>query len=54
MSRAMAALLFGVGAADPRTYAIVSLALLAAAAAASYVPARRVTRVDPASALRAE
>jgi predicted permease len=54
MSRAMAALLFGVGAADPRTYALVSLALLAAAAAASYVPARRVTRVDPASALRAE
>ena len=54
LRRAMAALLFGVGAADPRTYALVSLALLGAAAAASYVPARRVTRVDPASALRAE
>jgi predicted permease len=54
LSRAMAALLFGVGVADPRTYVLVALALLAAAAAASYVPARRATKVDPALALRAE
>jgi predicted permease len=54
LRRAMAALLFGVGAADPRTYALVSLALLAAATLASYVPARRATQVDPATALRAE
>jgi predicted permease len=54
LSRAMAALLFGVGAADPRTYTLVALALLSAAAGASYVPARRATKVDPVEALRAE
>jgi hypothetical protein len=54
LSRAMSALLFGVGAADPRTYVLVALALLAAATAASYVPARRATKIDPAEALRAE
>ena len=54
LSRLMAALLFGVGAADPATYALVALALLSAAVIASYLPARRVTRVDPVEALRAE
>ena len=54
LSRLMAALLFGVGAADPATYALVALALLSAAVIASYLPARRVTRVDPVEARRAE
>ena len=54
LSRLMAALLFGVGAADPATYALVAVTLLSAAMIASYLPARRVTKVDPVEALRAE
>ena len=54
LSRLLAALLFGVGAADPATFALVALALMSAATIASYLPARRVTRVDPVEALRAE
>jgi ABC-type antimicrobial peptide transport system permease subunit len=54
LSRVMAALLYGVSAADPATYALVALALLSAAVIASYLPARRVTAVDPAEALRSE
>ena len=54
LSRLMAALLFGVGAADPATYGLVAMSLLSAAMVASYLPARRVTRVDPVEALRSE
>jgi predicted permease len=54
LSRVMAALLFGVRAADPVTYVAVAAALLSAAMVASYLPARRVTKVDPVEALRAE
>jgi ABC-type lipoprotein release transport system permease subunit len=36
------------------TYAVVSAVLIAAAALASYVPARRATTVPPTEALRAE
>jgi predicted permease len=54
LSRLMTALLFGVRAADPATYALVALTLLSAATIASYLPARRVTKVDPVEALRAE
>ena len=39
---------------DPATYALVALTLLSAAMIASYLPARRVTKVDPVEALRAE
>jgi predicted permease len=46
--------LFGLGAADPVTFSVVSLLLAIAAVAASYVPARRATKIDPAQALRTE
>ena len=54
LSRAMSALLYEISPVDPLTYAVVALGLLVAAALASYLPARRVTRVDPIEALRAE
>ena len=50
----MSALLFEVSPLDPLTYCAVGVLLLAAALAASYLPARRVTRIDPIEALRAE
>ncbi len=54
LTRLMTSLLFGVSPSDPLTYAAVSLVLVAAAVVASYVPARRVSAVDPVEALRAE
>ncbi len=54
LTRLLSSLLFGVGAADPATYAAVSALLLAVAAVACWLPARRATRIDPTVALRAE
>jgi hypothetical protein len=54
LTRLMSSLLFGVTALDPVTYAAVSALLIAAAALASYLPARRAIVVDPVQALRAE
>jgi predicted permease len=51
-TRLAASLLFEVGAADPVTFCAVALVLLAAGGAASYLPARRAVRVDPAGVLR--
>jgi predicted permease len=54
VTRLMGALLYDVGTLDPLTYAVVALALTAAAALASWVPARRAAAVDPAEALAGE
>ena len=53
-SRVMRSLLFETTVNDPLTYIGVSLMFLAVGFAASYVPARRVTKVDPLIALRSE
>jgi ABC-type antimicrobial peptide transport system permease subunit len=54
LTRAMSTLLFGVSAYDPLTYVVVAAALGGTAVLASYLPARRAARVDPAEALRWE
>jgi len=54
LTRLMATLLYGVGAADPATYAGVAILLVVVALAASYLPARRAMRMDPTIALRHE
>jgi predicted permease len=54
LTQVMSALLFGVDSADPLTYATASIVLAAVAVMATYLPARRASRVDPVVALRAE
>jgi putative ABC transport system permease protein len=54
VSRALSGLLFGVSPIDAPTYAAVGLALLAITLFASWLPARRASRVDPVRALRAD
>jgi ABC-type antimicrobial peptide transport system permease subunit len=54
VARFIKSFLFGVAPSDPLTLASASLALVAIAALASWIPARRAGRVDPADALRAE
>ncbi len=53
-SRAISRLLFGVRVMDPLTFAVTCLGMLAVAAVASFVPAWKAARVDPATALRTE
>ena len=54
LTRVMKSLLFGVAPVDPATFAAVPLTLLVATLAACYLPARRVSRVDPVECMRAE
>jgi putative ABC transport system permease protein len=51
-SRALGALLFGVSARDPLTFAVAAIGLAAAGVAAAYIPARRASRIDPVGLLR--
>jgi putative ABC transport system permease protein len=48
----MTSLLFNVRPTDPAVYGAVSLVLIAVALFASYLPARRASRIDPLVALR--
>jgi ABC-type antimicrobial peptide transport system permease subunit len=50
----MRALLFGVRPLDPLSFALMALVLVAAAALASYLPASRVSAINPAAVLKAE
>jgi putative ABC transport system permease protein len=52
LTRLMASLLFHVKATDPTTFVGVALLFLVVALAASYIPARRATRIDPMAVLR--
>ena len=54
MARALAGLLFGIQPLDPLTFIVACGFLMAAAVVASYFPARRAMRIDPAIALRNE
>ncbi len=54
LTRFLASLLYGLGALDPLTLGAVVLLLAAAASVACYLPARRASRLEPLTALRAE
>jgi putative ABC transport system permease protein len=54
LTRVMKNLLFNVSATDPATFAIIVLLLVSVAFIASYIPARRATKLDPLIALRTE
>jgi putative ABC transport system permease protein len=52
LSKLISSMLFEVGERDPATFVIAPLVFLAVALLASYVPARRATKVDPMAVLR--
>ncbi len=53
-TRLMGNMLFGVDPVEPATYAVLSAFLAAVVLVATYIPARRATRIDPATVLREE
>jgi ABC-type antimicrobial peptide transport system permease subunit len=53
-ARLLASMLYGVSSTDPRTFAAITLLLAAVALLASYLAARRSTRVDPVITLRGQ
>jgi predicted permease len=54
LSRWISTLLFGVAPIDPVTYGVSAAVIIAAAATASYIPARRAASVDPMEMLRSD
>ncbi|HJU87953.1 MAG TPA: ABC transporter permease [Gemmatimonadaceae bacterium] len=53
LTRLLQGMLFGVSSTDPMTFAALAIIVVAVSVVASYIPARRATRVDPLTALRA-
>jgi ABC-type antimicrobial peptide transport system permease subunit len=54
VTRLLSSLLFGIGPLDPATYLAVTLVLVTAVTAASYLPARRATAVNPIDVLKVD
>jgi ABC-type antimicrobial peptide transport system permease subunit len=54
LGRLMSSLLFGISPLDPAAYVAAVVVTIAAAALASYLPARRAAAIDPIETLRAE
>ena len=54
VTRLISGFLFGITPTDVPTYAVIAAGLVAMSIAASYIPARRAARIDPAECLRSE
>jgi ABC-type antimicrobial peptide transport system permease subunit len=54
LTRYLKSMLYGVTALDAATFSAMPVVLIAIAAAAAFIPARRASRVDPMTALREE